>query len=310
MTVSLFTRRVSDIDLRLLRVFTAVAEAGGFAASEVELNISRSTISTHIADLESRLGMTLCNRSRGRSDFSLTPQGIDVYKATKDLFDQLNDYSSALTAIRTKMGGSLRVALPDDWLEMSDACFDLSRVIAKFRERAPNVDLSIVTKAPNEVDFELLNGSADLGITTVHAARPGLEYLSIFSHTSHLYCSANHPLYPIADGDISLESLARHALASFGYRLQPETQALTEMFPKRAYADHMEGCLLLLLSGAYLGFLPDYYAQAKQERYPLRRVKPEQMTYRVRNAVAYRKNSKDNPVVAEFMRELRKAIRE
>jgi DNA-binding transcriptional LysR family regulator len=50
-------RQLSDIDLRLLRVFIAVTESGGFAAAEIKLNINRSTISTHISDLEARLGM-------------------------------------------------------------------------------------------------------------------------------------------------------------------------------------------------------------------------------------------------------------
>jgi DNA-binding transcriptional LysR family regulator len=50
-------RQLSDIDLRLLRVFIAVTESGGFTAAEIKLNINRSTISTHISDLEARLGM-------------------------------------------------------------------------------------------------------------------------------------------------------------------------------------------------------------------------------------------------------------
>ena len=56
---------VTDNDLRLLRVFRAVVACGGFAAAELELNINRSTISRHIKDLETRLGVTLCRRGRG-----------------------------------------------------------------------------------------------------------------------------------------------------------------------------------------------------------------------------------------------------
>ena len=64
---------VTDSDLRLLRVFRAVVACGGFAAAELELNINRSTISRHIKDLETRLGVTLCRRGRG--GFALTPEG-------------------------------------------------------------------------------------------------------------------------------------------------------------------------------------------------------------------------------------------
>ena len=58
---------VTDNDLRLLRVFRAVVACGGFAAAELELNINRSTISRHIKDLETRLGVTLCRRGRAGS---------------------------------------------------------------------------------------------------------------------------------------------------------------------------------------------------------------------------------------------------
>lgn len=63
-------RSLGDADIRLLRVFVVVAACGGIAASELELNIGKSTISRYISDLEARLGLRLCNR--GPSGFSLT----------------------------------------------------------------------------------------------------------------------------------------------------------------------------------------------------------------------------------------------
>jgi DNA-binding transcriptional LysR family regulator len=68
---------VSDIDLRLLRVFRIVVERGGFAQAEAELNVSRAAISLSMADLEKRLGLRLCRR--GRAGFALTDEGRRVY---------------------------------------------------------------------------------------------------------------------------------------------------------------------------------------------------------------------------------------
>ena len=59
--------QLADVDIRLLRIFRVVAEAGGVSAAELELNIGRSTISRHLKDLETRLGVTLCRRGRGRA---------------------------------------------------------------------------------------------------------------------------------------------------------------------------------------------------------------------------------------------------
>ena len=64
---------LSKSDLHLLYVFTSVAEAQGFSAAQIELNVSQSTISRQVSDLELRLGMKLCHR--GRSGFRMTEKG-------------------------------------------------------------------------------------------------------------------------------------------------------------------------------------------------------------------------------------------
>jgi DNA-binding transcriptional LysR family regulator len=64
-------RRLDNIDLRLLRVFVAVVEAHGFSEAQFALNLSASTLSTHLAALERKLGGRLCDRGRG--GFRLRP---------------------------------------------------------------------------------------------------------------------------------------------------------------------------------------------------------------------------------------------
>jgi hypothetical protein len=53
---------VRSLDLKLLKVFVAVVENGGFSAAQASLNVGQSTISGYMRDLELRLGMRLCNR--------------------------------------------------------------------------------------------------------------------------------------------------------------------------------------------------------------------------------------------------------
>ena len=54
--------QLSDMDLRLLQVFKSVVDCGGMAAAELELNIGTSTVSRHVKDLETRLGLVLCRQ--------------------------------------------------------------------------------------------------------------------------------------------------------------------------------------------------------------------------------------------------------
>jgi hypothetical protein len=60
-------------DLRSLRVFCNVAEAGGLAAAERVLLMSKASISRHVREVEERLGVRLCER--GPAGFRLTPEG-------------------------------------------------------------------------------------------------------------------------------------------------------------------------------------------------------------------------------------------
>jgi LysR family transcriptional regulator, transcriptional activator for bauABCD operon len=46
-------------DIRLLKVFAKAVEVDGFLAAQIDLNISQSTISTHMTSLEHRLGVAI-----------------------------------------------------------------------------------------------------------------------------------------------------------------------------------------------------------------------------------------------------------
>ena len=92
--------QISDMDLRLLRVFRTVVDCGGMAAAELELNIGTSTVSRHVKDLETRLGLTLCRR--GRAGFALTPEGHKIYDQTTALLAATDAFRSGVDAIHQR----------------------------------------------------------------------------------------------------------------------------------------------------------------------------------------------------------------
>lgn len=65
--------RVSDYTLRNLRTFCAVVEHGGYGGAQAIIGAGQSVISTHMRDLETTLGFSLCQR--GRAGFALTEKG-------------------------------------------------------------------------------------------------------------------------------------------------------------------------------------------------------------------------------------------
>src|SRR6187402_1443668 len=82
--------QLGDADLRLLDVFRKVVDCGGLAAAELDLNIGISTVSRHLKELETRLGLVLCRRGRG--GFALTREGERVYAGALGLMASVDAF--------------------------------------------------------------------------------------------------------------------------------------------------------------------------------------------------------------------------
>ena len=118
--------QVHDVDLRLLRIFVAIVECGGLAAAESRLNIGRSTISSHLSDLEIRLGVKLCKR--GRSGFELSEPGRVTYQASLELLQQCDAFANTVASSKNELSGRVSVSVIDTMV--SDPRCKLAEVIS------------------------------------------------------------------------------------------------------------------------------------------------------------------------------------
>jgi DNA-binding transcriptional LysR family regulator len=152
--------RVSDVDIRLLRVFRAVAACGGVTAAELELNIGRSTISRHLTDLELRLGVKLCDR--GPAGFALTSEGEQVLEASSRLMSAINSFQSDIDKVHQRLSGRLSMALFDKTVTNPRA--RLPEAIALFDDIAPEVTVEIHAVAVNDIESGVLTGRFDIAM--------------------------------------------------------------------------------------------------------------------------------------------------
>ncbi|HRM84225.1 MAG TPA: LysR family transcriptional regulator, partial [Acidovorax temperans] len=195
--------QLSDMDLRLLQVFKSVAECGGMAAAELELNIGTSTVSRHMKDLETRLGLTLCRR--GRAGFALTAEGQRVYDETLRLLSAVDAFRSSIDDIHSRMGGQLAVAVFDK--TASNPAARISEAIAAFAEQAPGVNLQLHVGSINTIERGVMDGSYHVGIIPAHRSSQSLIYTDLFTETMLLYCGAGHPLYGAQHPALDWDSL-------------------------------------------------------------------------------------------------------
>lgn len=248
---------IGDIEVRLLRVFRAVVERGGLSAAQVELGLGLATISKHLADLETRLGMRLC--ARGHEKFRLTEQGELVYRAALELFASLEQLRQQVGGARQEMIAEITLGLVDGIV--TDEAQPVTRAIGELRRRAPLVRLRVMASSPDDIEIGLLNGRLTLGVLPAYRQLPGLDYTPLYEEASDLYCAEGHPFFTRPDAAIGEAELAEQAYVDRGYVDSPTKLRLSRGLTPSATAWHVEAVAILVLSGGYIGFLPTHYAQ-------------------------------------------------
>ncbi len=271
--------QVSDLDLRLLRVFRAVVDCGGFAAAELELNIGRSTISRHIKDLEERLGLRLCRRGRG--GFALTPEGTQIYQSTLRVLGAISELRSEVHNLHQRLTGSLHLALFDKTATNPDA--HIAEAIGKMRERAPEVAIEIRVLPMNEIERGVIDGDFHVGVIPTHRRSEACAYHPLFGEQMFLYCGEGHPLFercaPRAKRPPTAKEVGALPFAGLGFHSHNMERGHDFGLQRVATAFDQEGVATLVLSGAFLGFLPDHYAARFVEKGEMRSVLPRHFTY-------------------------------
>lgn len=247
---------LSKSDLHLLYVFTAVAEAGGYSAAQIELNVSQSTISRQISDLELRLGMKLCQR--GRSGFRLTEKGELVYRATQRLFASVREFNETIDGSRGKLEGNLSIAVIDNWVFNRLSPF--SKTLARFIDKAPDVTLELFSLAPDDIEMAVQDRRVAFGLGVFHKHKPGLTYETIGFEKMGLYCAKGHPLYDVKDAKQADALLKTSLYAKRSYLREREVVPFSQNLKKNAHAHQIEGIAHLILTGKYVGFLPEHFA--------------------------------------------------
>lgn len=299
--------QLSDMDIRLLRVFKTVVDCGGMAAAELELNIGSSTVSRHVKDLETRLGLSLCRR--GRAGFAVTPEGEQIYAETLRLLAGVDAFRSRVDEIHQRMGGELHIAVFDK--TASNPAAHLGDAIRRFVQQAPDVRLHLHVAPLNAIERGVLDGQFQVGIIPGHRSSAVLSYEELFSETMFLYASAEHPLFAPDAGQPphSWEALRGHAFAGLGYH-SPNMELTQQVRLSRAATGYdQESIATLILSGCFLGFLPDHYAESFVRQGRMHAVQPQLFSYHCSFFSIVRTSPQPARVTQAFQATLRQAHR-
>ncbi|MDG3087769.1 LysR family transcriptional regulator [Vibrio hannami] len=288
--------QLSDLDIRLLRVFMAVVDSGGLSAAEMELNIGRSTISRHLKDLEQRLGLVLCHR--GRSGFSLTNEGQHIYESAQRLLLSIDDFRHEVNDLHQSLKGHLVLAMFDTTVTNPDCRVD--QAIASYAAKAPNVAIDIHVVPVNEIEKGVLEGKYHVGVIPPHRRSASLEYMPLFGEQMYMYCGNGHELFKVKRHVSDDEVMAqKYAGLSFSSPNMETGRALNLI--KSAGASNQEGITTLIQSGQYIGFLPEHFADIMVKKGQMDKINNNRFSYYCEFTAIHRKSPKPTRIVQEFL---------
>jgi DNA-binding transcriptional LysR family regulator len=291
-------RRLDNIDLRLLRVFLALAEAGSFSGAQIALNLSQSTLSTHIASLERVLGGALC--LRGRRGFRLTPFGEATLRAARELFDDIDKFQNRISRSTGQLIGRLSIGIVDGVL--TNPKLALQDSIQRTIAAAPDVYIDLRLGTPHELEQWVSEGNRDVVIGPFAQHGPGVVYVPLHLEAQALYCGHLHPLFK--KDKIAVKDIETSLFSVRGYR---QLEDLYRVNHPRASATviHMEAQAMLILSGKFIGFLPRHIGDDFAEKGQMRVLRPQTYQFASQHFAAFRRSEAEQPLIKIFLRELR-----
>jgi len=178
---------LSNLSVKHLRAFVALATHRNFTRAAQDCHLSQSAFSTLIQTLEEQAGNRLFERTTRHVD--LSPDGRRFEEVARRL---LADFEAAFEDLRDhaerRKGRVAIAALP------SLAGGDLPPLLADFHRRYPGISLELFDQLADGCIDMVRRGQADFALAPAPAQDADLRVESLVHDTFHLVCPADHPL--------------------------------------------------------------------------------------------------------------------
>ncbi|MDV3128707.1 LysR substrate-binding domain-containing protein [Mycobacterium sp. 21AC1] len=175
------------VSLTQLEVLVAVVESGGFSGAAKKLFMSQPSVSNHIRNLESSLGVHLVQRSTQGA--RTTPAGDVVVDHARKVFELLTSLERQVAGLQGLESGRLVLAGTTTL-----GTYLLPRLVSEFTEAAPKVECQIRVGNEDTVENWLLRGEVALGLCADTPREEQLLAQPLFEEEMVLVAAAGTPL--------------------------------------------------------------------------------------------------------------------
>ncbi|MGB3290755.1 MAG: LysR family transcriptional regulator [Burkholderiaceae bacterium] len=242
---------MSQIEIRKLRQFIAVAEELSFRGAADRLHMAQPPLSTAIKQLEDSVGARLFERSK--TFVRLTPAGQVFLREAYRLLKQLENASRLARNAENGIFGVIRVSF------VPSAGYSYIPGLARsFGERYPAVEMQLHEGVTAEVIRAVHRGEADVGfVRHIPPSENHLETIVCRNESFLVVLPASHPL--AAADEITLSSLANddfislHSMQSPNFRSSFISACESAGFSPRVRHDAFTIATMIGLVSAGLG---------------------------------------------------------
>ncbi len=175
--------------LRQLQYFAAAARSGQISLAATESNVTQSTMTAAIAELERVLGTRLFDRSR--SGVSLTHEGHLFLQHADAVIEVAGDASRQPLRSRSEVAGTLQLAASYTVLG-----YFLLPFVAKFQKQHPGARIVPVELDRARIEAGIAEGCVELAVALTSNLREPrrFERLKLARSRRQLWVSDKHPL--------------------------------------------------------------------------------------------------------------------
>lgn len=166
--------------------FHTLVNIGNFTETGLKLNLTQSTISHTISNLEAELELSLIIRNR--NNIVLTSEGKIIYEHISRILQQQHQLETVVSNIKNFIGGSLSVGILP-----SVSFVLLPKVLAYFAQHYPNLHIRLMEGDYDQIEEWLHNGIVDIGFL-VKPHSKNLVFDSIFDDELVCIMAKDHRL--------------------------------------------------------------------------------------------------------------------
>ena len=165
-----------------IAIFVAVVESGSFSRAAEQLGQANSAVSRAVKKLESKLGVSLLNRTTRQ--LSLTEEGERYFRRMQVVLQEMAAAENELLESRTTPRGLLRVDAATPVI-----LHFLMPMIRPFRERYPEMNLTLVS---SETFINLIERKVDVAIRAGTLTDSSLRARPLFNSYRKIIASPDY----------------------------------------------------------------------------------------------------------------------